>query len=444
MEPTTLQYRGYVSEAGLQRIDDVLLLMGHLQNALIRHRYAATSSHRRSWNLKLQNAQLTDLHRQQPEYHACARRLLEATARRVNKSFSDFFNDNNHFGKPETKSPFRNRTLEISEPSVHHLKPGKPGWATVRIKGLPTIRFRTDQRLPANEQPKIIRITKLPKRIVVSLVFEQQPRELLAPIRESVGIDPGKRWLITAKSDDGTLLQIPGIDDSQHRKTKRRLLRKMQRQRDAAIKNGDARFVSQKTAQGVKRRFRWIQPSKNYLKTLAQLRRVEQTRQDSMRGFQHRLSTQIVKDHQVVCMEDTKTRNLTKSTKGTLESPGKNVAQKRALNRGILAQGWYGLRSKTKYKAGWYQREFVYVPAAYTSQRCSQCGHIEEANRKGEAFKCKSCGHPEQADANAAENIRCQGLAILARAGNQPGRATGSPSGNKRNHSPIGETALHV
>ena len=71
----------------------------------------------------------------------------------------------------------------------------------------------------------------------------------------------------------------------------------MQRQRDQALKDGRARFTSQKTRTGkTKRRFRWNdQPSKGYLKTLAQLRRVEQKFQDSMRGYQHRLSHQLVR-----------------------------------------------------------------------------------------------------------------------------------------------------
>ena len=366
MDRTTLQYRGYTSPAGKRRIDDVLLLMGHLQNALIQHRYAANSTHRRRWSLNLQNAHLTDLHRNNAEYNSCARRLLEGTARRVNKSFSNFFNDPQNVGRPQTKSPYQNHTLEISEPASQHLKPGKHGWTTIHIKGLPTIRFRTDRRLPTENQPKVIRITKTPKRLVVSLVFDHEPKELPEPNDESVGIDPGKKWLLTAKSDDGSVLQVPGIDDAAHQKTMRQLRHKMQRQRDAAVNDGHARWVSQKSTHGTKRRFRWIdQPSKNYLEVVAQLRRVEQTRQDTMRGLQHRLSTQLVpvpgrfvdtgkslptvdsslcgndgqvkrvcsirhiqvetvlvREHQTICMEDTKTRNLTRSAKGTAENPG--------------------------------------------------------------------------------------------------------------------------
>ena len=240
------------------------------------------------------------------------------------------------------------------------------------------------------------------------------------PTKGSAGIDPGRKHLITIESEDGSVLQVPGIDDTEHQKVRRRLPRRMQRQRDAALRDGKARFISQKTERAVKRRFRWIgRPSRGYFKTLAQLRRVEQTRHESMSGFQHRLSTQIVRDHQFIRMEDTKTRNLTKSAKGTADNPGQNVTQKRSLNRGILAQGWYRLRQKMEYKSRWYSRDFVPVPAAYTSQRCSNCGRTEAGNRPlQEKILCLSCGHPDNADANAAENIRHLGLEILARTGN--------------------------
>ena len=58
-----------------------------------------------------------------------------------------------------------------------------------------------------------------------------------------------------------------------------------------------------------------------------------------MRGYQHRISHQLVRDHQIICIEDTATANMTRSAKGTIEKPGRNVRQKSGLNRTILAQG---------------------------------------------------------------------------------------------------------
>ena len=138
-----------------------------------------------------------------------------------------------------------------------------------------------------------------------------------------------------------------------------------------------------------------------------------------MNGHQHRLAHQLVKDHKIICIEDTQTSNMTRSAKGTAEEPGRNVKQKAGLNRSILAQGWYGLRTKIEYKADWYERQFIAVPAHHTSQRCSDCGHVDAGNRVSQAvFKCLSCEREINADINAAENIRRQGVETLARAGN--------------------------
>ena len=138
-----------------------------------------------------------------------------------------------------------------------------------------------------------------------------------------------------------------------------------------------------------------------------------------MRGYQHRISHQLVRDHQIICIEDTATANMTRSAKGTIEKPGRNVRQKSGLNRTILAQGWYGTRVNLEYKSQWYRRQFVPVPAHHTSQRCSKCGHVDAGNRVSQAlFKCLSCRHEANADINAAENIRRLGVKTQARAGN--------------------------
>ena len=72
------------------------------------------------------------------------------------------------------------------------------------------------------------------------------------------------------------------------------------------------------------------------------------------------------------------------------------------------------LRIFIEYKA---QREgipVIAVPAAYTSQTCSACGHCEKANRKSQSeFVCKICAHSENADFNSAKNIRLRALSMM-------------------------------
>ena len=68
------------------------------------------------------------------------------------------------------------------------------------------------------------------------------------------------------------------------------------------------------------------------------------------------------------------------------------------------------IRRKLEYKCG----RVIEVNPAYTSQRCSECGHTDKENRKTQArFLCVSCGFVSSADTNAAINIRRLGMARL-------------------------------
>ena len=446
MPATSLQYKLTTTSAGYRQLDQALFDMGSLQNALIRHRRSATGCHKGRFSLKLQNASITELRRNDPAYNKYARRLLISVAKRVNLAYAKAFREP-MAGFPQTSRPYRFSTLEVSEPAVSHLKVSDGKTGLIHVKGLPLMKFGTDRRLPKSVQPRVFRITRTPRRWLLTLVFDQEPTKWPQPQLHSVGIDPGVKQVITTIDETSQFLQIPGFDDSEHRKVRRRLMRKAQRQRDAALKDGRARFVSQRLRSGrTKSRFRWEgTPSSNYLKTISQLRKVEQKRADGRRGFQHRITTQLVRDYQTVCIEDSRIRNMTASAKGTIDQPGTRVNQKSGLNRSILSQGWYGIRAKLHYKCQWHGRNFIAVPARDTSRTCSKCGYTDPANRPSQAvFNCQQCGFATNADVNAAENIRRQGL-TLGRAENSstepPGRAAGGSKGQQAQWEGTGASA---
>jgi len=84
-------------------------------------------------------------------------------------------------------------------------------------------------------------------------------------------------------------------------------------------------------------------------------------------------------------MEDLKILNMTRSAKGTIENPGRNVKAKAGLKRVILDQGlkFFATILEQKMQRGIYPK--------YTSQRCSTCEHTSKENRKSQAcFVCKS------------------------------------------------------
>ena len=245
---------------------------------------------------------------------------------------------------------------------------------------------------------------------------------------------------LTVSDSDGRTREYHRPDESECNRQTRRLRRKLQRQRDAALADGRARWTSRRSRKGqVKRRFRWNgAPSRSYLKTLRQLQAVERERSGQRRDWSHRASAELVKNYRTICWEDTRIRNMTRSAQGTAEEPGTNVSQKRGLNRSILAQGWGQLRGFTEYKASWASREFVPVPARNTSITCPQCGEVNAKSRRTQAVsRCVACSHTDNADDNAAETIRRQGLRSLGRADDRlassedetPARAAGGSDG---------------
>ena len=435
--PISLQYQVRTNQQGYREVERLLPLLGELQNAAIQHRWILGQAGIPNKEiLRLQNAGITDLRQHDPDFANISTRLAERVVKRVNDSYHRAFTVRGT-GFPKIRSPYQFRTLEISEPINKHVKFRKSGVAEIHIKGLPILWFKTDHRINVLEQPRSIRITQHGRALTATLVYEF-PNYPPTPVTyQSCGIDPGVVQRITVVNDQGQYQQLPGIDASRHRKTVRRLKRKMQRCRDAALRDDHARWVNVKRQDGkAKRRFRWNhKPSLKYLQVLSQLRRVERKRIKTLQAEEHRITTEIVRNHGLIAVEDTAILNMTRSARGTAERPGKNVAQKRGLNRSILSQRWGAINQKLEYKSRWYGRQFIRVPAAHTSQTCPACGNVDAKNRLNQAdFKCVRCGTKTNADVIGAENIRRRGVTTMAGVGNP---AHGLASVNRR--SPMGK-----
>lgn len=95
----------------------------------------------------------------------------------------------------------------------------------------------------------------------------------------------------------------------------------------------------------------------------------------------------------------------------TRRGKGAGAAHKRGLNRALRHAALGTLAKCVEYKAQLAAVSFIEVPAAYTSQRCHQCGHTCKGNRESQAvFRCLACAWTGNADTNAAINIREEAL----------------------------------
>jgi putative transposase len=115
----------------------------------------------------------------------------------------------------------------------------------------------------------------------------------------------------------------------------------------------------------------------------------------------HKLSAKIAENYALVAMEKLVIKNMSKSAKGTVEKPGKQVKQKTGLNREILDTAPSALMSMIRYKVEETGGEFIETPTKQLkpSQRCPCCGHTHKDNRKKQAeFICVRCGYENNAD----------------------------------------------
>lgn len=156
---------------------------------------------------------------------------------------------------------------------------------------------------------------------------------------------------------------------------------------------------------------RQMRGSKRRLKTKQRLASHKAREKRQRKDMIEKASTAVARSCRVAVVENLPVQAMTASARGTVDDPGRNVAAKAGLNRAILDKGWGAFRVRLEQKLAVKGGFVLQVPAAYTSQRCSCCGHVASASRKSQAvFECVACGHAMNADHNAACNIRWLGL----------------------------------
>lgn len=124
-------------------------------------------------------------------------------------------------------------------------------------------------------------------------------------------------------------------------------------------------------------------------------------------GHAHDLTNRLVKTWGVVGIEDLNVAGMTRSARGTIEQPGKNVRAKAGLNRTILDVAPGQIRRILEYKAAWSATKLIVIDRwAPTSKTCSDCGAVKSKLPRGaRTFHCDACGLTLDRDINAAINI---------------------------------------
>jgi transposase len=327
--------------------------------------------------------QLTQARAGHPWLAAGSQTVQQQALRDFAQAMAAFFDPANPAGRPSWRKAGRDEGFRIvgrgRRWDVRRVS-RKTGQVWVPKAGW--VRFRWSRAVPPGA--KSYRVT-MDRAGRWHIAFAVIPAPVPAPGNaQTVGIDRGVA--VSAALSTGELLHAPALT-ARERTRLRRLQRSLARAKRGSNRRGRVRHA------------------------IARLRARET---DRRKDWAEKASTGIARRFDVIRVEDLQITNMPRSAKGTRENPGRNVRAKAGLNRGILGSGWGLLVRRLEDKAPGRVEK---IRPAFTSQRCSACGHVDAKSRESQArFVCTACGFALHADVNAARNIAA-GHAVTARGG---------------------------
>jgi len=141
--------------------------------------------------------------------------------------------------------------------------------------------------------------------------------------------------------------------------------------------------------------------SSNRRKAKVKVARVHAKITDCRKDFLHKQSRRLVNENQVICVETLRIKNMIKNPK---------------LAKHIADASWGELTRQIEYKSNWGGRTFVAIDQWFpSSKRCSCCGYIAgKMSLNVRSWTCPECATVLDRDCNAAENIKRQGMSLIA------------------------------
>jgi len=309
-----------------------------------------------------QQAELTQLRRQDEESRSFPVAIQRDPLRRLERAFQGFFRRIRHRqqpGYPRFRSEQRYDSFEVDGGNF------RLEGTTVVIVKLGGFRFKTRCRIRGT--PKVLHVKRCGKHWRAVLVCDIGAAAEKVMVVRAVGLDLGLSALATLS--DGTTIRNP------------RWTEQMEKQLGAAN-----RALARKQ-----------RGSRNRAKAGERLRRVHQRIQGRRRSYLHQISAFLVSRYDLVAFEQLNIRGLARTR----------------LAKSILDAAWRELTWQIIYKAEEAGKWAVGVNARGTTQMCSACGQKVAKQLHERQHQCPHCGLTLGRDHNAALNILRLGESLV-------------------------------